>query len=84
MIPSEIGTRRTALFAVAIFVLATSGSGAAAPSASSAGVDNTTAIVQLVGDPLSISPKTKPPQGKKIDFDSSATKSERSVQLARK
>jgi len=77
MIRTGIGVRYVALAAAAIFVLATAQTVPAAPSASSAGVDKTTAIVQLVGDPLSISPKTKPPQGKKIDFDSAATKSER-------
>src|SRR5512147_2796921 len=77
MIQTAIGGRYVALAAAAIFVLATAQTVPAAPSASSAGVDKTTAIVQLIGDPLSISPKTKPSQGKKIDFDSTATKSER-------
>ncbi|HEX9017910.1 MAG TPA: S8 family serine peptidase [Anaerolineaceae bacterium] len=41
------------------------------------GVDNTRAIVQLQGDPLSTYVKTKPPQGKKIDFNQSTVKSYR-------
>src|SRR6266850_1241962 len=41
------------------------------------GQDNNSAIVQLKGDPLSTSAKTKPPKGKKIDFDSSTVKSYR-------
>lgn len=40
-------------------------------------VDNTSAVVQLKGDPLSTYVKTKPPQGKKIDFNSDAVKSYR-------
>jgi minor extracellular serine protease Vpr len=40
-------------------------------------VDNGSALVQLKGDPLSTSAKTKPPKGKKIDFSSSAVKSYR-------
>jgi minor extracellular serine protease Vpr len=40
-------------------------------------VDNTRALVQLYGDPLSTYVKTKPAQGKKIDFDNSTVKSYR-------
>jgi minor extracellular serine protease Vpr len=40
-------------------------------------VDKTTALVQLVGDPLSTDARTRPPKGKKIDFDSQAVKSVR-------
>ena len=40
-------------------------------------VDKGYAIVQLKGDPLSTSVKTKPAQGKKIDFNSATTKSYR-------
>jgi uncharacterized repeat protein (TIGR01451 family) len=43
------------------------------------GQDNTSAIVQLKGDPLSTSAKTKPPKGKKIDFDNSTVKSYRAT-----
>ena len=39
--------------------------------------DNSRAIVQLKGDPLSTYAQTRPPQGKKIDFDSSTVKSYR-------
>jgi minor extracellular serine protease Vpr len=42
-----------------------------------AGVDSSSALVQLKGDPLATSPRTRPPQGKKIDFNSSTVKSER-------
>src|SRR4051812_41844331 len=37
--------------------------------------DTSTALVQLNGDPLSTYVKTKPPQGKKIDFNSNTVKS---------
>lgn len=40
-------------------------------------VDTSTALVQLVGDPLSTYVKTKPAPGKKIDMNSSATRSYR-------
>jgi len=40
-------------------------------------VDTAYALVQLKGEPLSSYVKTKPPQGKKIDFDSSTVKSYR-------
>ncbi len=40
-------------------------------------VDSTTAIVVLKGDPLSVAASTKPPQGKKIDFNSTSVKSYR-------
>lgn len=43
------------------------------------GQDKTFAIVQLKGDPLSTSARTKPPPGKKIDFDSSTVKSYRAT-----
>jgi subtilisin family serine protease len=42
-----------------------------------ADVDNTTAIVQFSGEPLSTYVSTKPPKGKKIDFNSSSVKSYR-------
>lgn len=41
------------------------------------GVDTSSALVQLTGDPLSTSPRTHPPKGKKIDFSSRTVKSER-------
>jgi subtilisin family serine protease len=40
-------------------------------------VDRTSAIVQLRGDPLSTSPRTKPAHGRKIDFNSNAVRSYR-------
>jgi minor extracellular serine protease Vpr len=40
-------------------------------------VDRTSVLVQLVGDPLSTYSKTKPPHGKKIDFNSATVKSYR-------
>lgn len=40
-------------------------------------VDTEYALVQLSGDPLSTYVKTKPPQGKKIDFNSNTVKSYR-------
>lgn len=40
-------------------------------------IDNSSVIVQLKGDPLSTYVKTKPGPGKKIDFNSSTTKSYR-------
>jgi minor extracellular serine protease Vpr len=46
-------------------------------TAASAGVDSTSALVRLNGDPLSVNPRTKPTPGKKVDFSSEATKSER-------
>src|SRR5215470_14309168 len=44
-------------------------------------VDNTSAIVQLKGDPVSTNPSTKPPSGRKIDFNNQAVRSYR-AQLA--
>ena len=44
-------------------------------------VDQAYALVQLTGDPLSTYSKTKPPQGKKVDFNSATVKSYR-AQLA--
>jgi minor extracellular serine protease Vpr len=40
-------------------------------------VDNSSAIVQLKGDPISTNPSTKPPHGKKIDFNSNIVRSYR-------
>jgi minor extracellular serine protease Vpr len=54
----------------------TSGNTDAPPVTNS--VDNSVALVQLNGDPLSTSPRTHPAQGKKIDFASNGVKSERS------
>jgi minor extracellular serine protease Vpr len=40
-------------------------------------VDRSSAVVQLRGDPLSTSPRTKPAHGRKIDFNSNAVRSYR-------
>jgi minor extracellular serine protease Vpr len=40
-------------------------------------VDRSSAIVQLKGAPISTNPSTKPPHGKKIDFNSNAVRSYR-------
>src|SRR5216117_4365261 len=40
-------------------------------------VDNSSAIVQLKGDPISTNPTTKPPSGRKIDFNGQAVRSYR-------
>lgn len=56
---------------------------AAAPSSSSDDkslkplVDSSSALVQLSGAPLATSVRTKPPHGKKLDFNSNVVKSER-------
>ena len=47
-------------------------------------VDNTTAIVQLKGDPISTNPSTKPPHGRKIDFKGQAVRSYRAQLNARR
>jgi minor extracellular serine protease Vpr len=46
-------------------------------------IDNTSAIVQLKGDPITTNPSTKPAPGGKIDFNSEAVRSYR-AQLAAK
>src|SRR5947207_4066939 len=38
-------------------------------------VDNMSAIVQLIGDPISTNSSTKPPHGRKIDFNGQAVRS---------
>src|SRR5438552_9653161 len=67
--------------AVAAFGLVMAGTPAAAPSDDAASTqatqDTSSALVQLNGDPLSTSVRTKPAQGKKIDFDGNAVKSYR-------
>ena len=56
---------------------ATAGGPASDGPSAAPGIDTSSAIVQLNGDPLSTYVKTKPPQGKKIDFSSSTVKSYR-------
>src|SRR5436190_1935359 len=64
--------------AVAAFGLVMAGTPAAAPSDDAASTqDTSSALVQLNGDPLSTSVRTKPAQGKKIDFNANAVKSYR-------
>lgn len=67
--------------AMAAFGLAMAGISAAGPNddaaTAQATVDTSSALVQLNGDPLSTYTKTKPPQGKKIDFNSNTVKSYR-------
>jgi subtilisin family serine protease len=47
-------------------------------------MDNTSAVVQLTGDPISTNPGTKPPHGRKIDFNSNTVKSYRAQLNARR
>ena len=47
-------------------------------------VDNTSAIVQLTGNPISTNSSTKPPHGRKIDFKSNAVKSYRAQLTAQR
>ena len=54
-----------------------SAGGPATDGARAAAVDTGTALVQLKGDPLATSQRTKPAKGKKIDFSSSAVRSYR-------
>ena len=67
--------------AVAAFGLGMVGTATAAPSddaaTTRAAQDTSSALVQLNGDPLSTYTKTKPAQGKKIDFNSNTVKSYR-------
>src|SRR5512142_3220549 len=55
------------------------GSGGASADSQNNGprVDTSSALVQLRGDPLATYAKTRPPQGKKIDFSSTTVKSYR-------
>lgn len=53
------------------------GGGRATDGVTNPAVDTGSAIVQLNGDPLSTYVRTKPAQGKKIDFSSNTTKSYR-------
>ena len=67
--------------AVAAFGLVIAGTSVATPNddatSTQASQDTSSALVQLNGDPLSTYIRTKPPQGKKIDFYSNTTKSYR-------
>ncbi|MFN2541071.1 MAG: S8 family serine peptidase [Chthoniobacterales bacterium] len=81
-----------ALFSIALSTTAAGGKGGGGggttttgPNASAdvftsgATVDVTSVIVQLKGDPLSTNSSTKPPPGKKIDFNSATVKSYRAI-----
>src|SRR5437879_2216454 len=65
--------RACAFALIAAFPLAT----ALAAAGGSQRMDTGSALVQLGGEPLATDTKTKPPRGKKIDFDSSTVKSAR-------
>lgn len=80
-----------AIFATLVIALslvgpAFAGTGGHGSDASKAGprMDTEYALVQLAGDPLSTYTKTKPPQGKKIDFDSNTVKSYRAQLVAQR
>ena len=67
-----------AIALLSLFAVSSAAIGAPSDGATSRpGEDKASAIVQLKGDPLATSAKTKPPQGKKIDFDSATVKSYR-------
>ena len=53
------------------------GTGLPVSGAPAATTDSSAALVQLTGAPLSVAASTRPSHGKKIDFNSTATKSER-------
>ena len=77
---SRRNVRTAVCMGLAVVGLALAGTAAPASNAGNApqaGQDAASALVQLVGDPLSTYARTKPAQGKKIDFDSSAVKSYR-------
>src|SRR5260221_6526950 len=65
--------RACAFALIAAFPVAT----ALAAAGGSQRMDTGSALVQLDGEPLATDARTKPPHGKKIDFDSSTVKSAR-------
>ncbi len=86
---------KTRLLAAAISAALLTGGFAVVPSAvranpadgptnNGAGVDSSRAIVQLVGDPLTTSSKTKPAPGKKIDWAGTNVRSYRAELSARR
>jgi hypothetical protein len=94
--PKSILSHLRTAFAAALLILGTvmfvaagggGGSGTGKPNASTdnfqsgPSVDTSSVIVQLQGDPVSTYSATKPPHGKKIDFNSNTVKSYR-AQLA--
>lgn len=74
---------RAMLAAALVAVLVAAAPASAAPrsqtdsTAARPTVDQSIALVQLKGDPLSTSAKTKPAKGKKVDFSSATTKAYR-------
>ena len=69
-----------AAFPVATALAAAGGSKGASAGDATGGnqrMDTGSALVQLAGEPLATDTRTKPPHGKKIDFDSSTVKSAR-------
>ncbi len=70
---------RLSLLAAAVIAAALSPAAIAATSSDSARPtqDSGYALVQLVGDPLATASATRPPKGKKIDFNSASVKSYR-------
>ncbi len=70
-----------AVAAVLMLPLAAGAGGPATDGAPTAGIDTSSALVLLNGEPLSTYVKTKPAPGKKVDFSSSTVKSYR-AQLA--
>ena len=64
-------------FVVFVAAAGVSSSGGAQTGGAKLTVDSSSALVEFFGDPLSVSPKTHPPHGKKIDYSSAAVKSER-------
>jgi minor extracellular serine protease Vpr len=69
--------RKPLFLIVVVVALLTSVASGWAASGGSATSDTTSALVELVGDPLATSPRTHPARGKKIDFQSETVKAER-------
>ena len=63
--------------AIAAVGLLGAGAAYSAPTGAQAGQDGGSALVQLNADPLATAAVTRPPHGKKIDFNSNAVKSYR-------
>jgi minor extracellular serine protease Vpr len=67
-----------ALAALAVLVVQiTAGSSATQVATAVPTISTDSALVQLAGDPLSVSARTQPAKGKKIEFSSASVKSER-------
>ena len=74
-----MGQRFVKVVCVVALAVGAAGVGAGQPvsGAPAATTDSSAALVQLSGAPLSVAASTRPTNGKKIDFNSTATKSER-------